>query len=240
LPHRKRPVIGITMELSAKNEQALNYLNLAYAEAVEEAGGNAIFLPTLFSSKKLQEILSFTDGLVLTGGADIHPSYYGEEVSAPINLSPNQRTDFDLNLFRAALKAGKAILAICHGMQIMNVACGGSLYQDIDTQLPGPITHRAEEGQNPARHRVQVEPGTRLASVLQDLLEIEIISTHHQAVKTLGNGLKVSAKSPDNIIEGIEMPDFSKVIGIQWHPEKDLTSEASRRLFKGFIALARL
>jgi len=226
------------MELSSKNEQVLNFLNLAYAEAIEEAGGNAIYLPTLLSPSRLPEILSLTDGLVFTGGADIHPSYYGEEISAPITLSPDQRTDFDLNLFQEALKADKAILAICHGMQIMNVACGGSLYQDIATQLPGSIPHRGEEGQIPARHRVRVEPETRLASILKGLAEFEVTSTHHQAVKELGKGMQVNARSPDDMIEGIEMPDFPRVIGIQWHPEKERTSEASRRLFEGFVALA--
>jgi putative glutamine amidotransferase len=216
----------------------LNFLNLAYAEAIEEAGGNAIYLPTLLSPSRLPEILSLTDGLVFTGGADIHPSYYGEEISAPITLSPDQRTDFDLNLFQEALKADKAILAICHGMQIMNVACGGSLYQDIATQLPGSIPHRGEEGQIPARHRVRVEPETRLASILKGLAEFEVTSTHHQAVKELGKGMQVNARSPDDMIEGIEMPDFPRVIGIQWHPEKERTSEASRRLFEGFVALA--
>jgi putative glutamine amidotransferase len=238
LATRKKPLIGITMELSGKKEQRLNFLNLAYAEAVEEAGGKAIYLPTLLSPSKLQEIVSLTNGLVFTGGADIHPSYYGEEVSAPISLSPDQRTDFELKLFQAALKTGKSILAICHGMQIMNVSCGGSLYQDIATQLPGSIPHRGEEGQIPARHRVRVEPETRLASLLGSLAEFEITSTHHQAVKELGNGLKVNARSPDGLVEGIELPSSPRVIGIQWHPEKERASETSKRLFRGFIALA--
>jgi putative glutamine amidotransferase len=235
---QKKPLIGITMELSAKKEQLLNFLNLAYAQAVEEAGGNAIYLPTILSPSNLQEILSMTDGLIFTGGADIHPSYYGEQVSAPINLSPDQRTDFDLHLFQAALKAGKAILAICHGMQVMNISCGGSLYQDIATQLPVSISHRGEEGQIPARHRVLVEPETRLASLLGSLAEFEVTSTHHQAVKELGNTLKVNARSPDGLVEGIELPHYPRVIGIQWHPEKDRASEASKRLFKEFVALA--
>ena len=227
------------MELSAKKEQLLNFLNLAYAEAVEEAGGNAIYLPTILSPSKLQEILSMTDGLIFTGGADIHPSYYGEQVSAPINLSPDQRTDFDLAILRAAMSAGKAVLAICHGMQIVNVALSGTLYQDIPAQLPGlPINHRAAEGKAYARHSVRVEPGSRLAAVFEGMPEFEVTSTHHQAIKGLGKEMQVSARSPDGLIEGIELAGCPKILGVQWHPEKDPASEASKRLFRSFIALA--
>jgi len=233
-----KPRIAITLELSAKGEKRVNYLDLAYAQAVEEAGGMPLFFPSLPSPDFFEQALTLIDGLVLTGGADIHPSFYGEEITAPISLSPDQRTEFDIQFFRAALKTGKAILAICHGMQIMNVALGGSLYQDLDTQRPGSLLHRQGEGKPPSIHRVRVEPESRLTDLLGDMREFDVCSSHHQAIKVLGNGLKVNARSPDGLVEGIELPNYPRVIGIQWHPEKDRASEASRRIFRGFVALA--
>jgi len=236
--YKVKPRIGITMELSAKGERRLNFLDLAYAQAVEEAGGTPVYFPSLSSSGMFAEAVSMIDGLVLTGGGDIHPSYYGEEITAPISLSPDQRTDFDLSIFWAAMNASKAILAICHGMQIMNIALGGTLYQDVTTQLPGSILHREMEGKTPARHSVQVEPGSRLENILGGMLEFEVCSTHHQGVKDLGKGLRISARSPDGLVEGIELPEYPKAIGIQWHPEKDPGSEASRRLLRALVEMA--
>jgi putative glutamine amidotransferase len=233
-----KPRIGITMELTVKGERRINFLDLAYAQAVEEAGATPVYFPSLSSSGTFTEAVSMIDGLILTGGADIHPSYYGEEITAPVSLSPDQRTDFDLSIFRAAMNAGKAILAICHGMQIMNVALGGTLHQDVNNQLPGSIMHRDIEGKTPARHGVQVEPGSRLANMLGGMLEFEVLSTHHQVVKDLGRGLRVSAKSLDGLVEGIELAGYPKVIGIQWHPEKDPGSEASRRLLRALVEMA--
>jgi putative glutamine amidotransferase len=233
------PRIAITLELSAKGERCLNFLDLAYAECVERAGGLPLYFPSLPSPTFTDEAVAMIDGVVLTGGADIHPSYYGEEINSPITLSPNQRTDFDIHLFRASLKADKPILAICHGMQIMNVALGGSLIQDIPSQVPGSLLHRGEKDSVPARHKVTVEPGSRLADLMRGMVEFEVSSTHHQAVKTLGRNLQISARAPDGIVEGIELPDHPKVIGIQWHPEKDPHSEPSRRLFQALVEMAR-
>jgi len=234
-----KPCIAITLELSAKGERCLNFLDLAYAECVERAGGLPLYFPSLPAPTFMDEAVAMIDGLVLTGGADIHPSYYGEEINSPIMLSPNQRTDFDICLFRASLKADKPILAICHGMQIMNVALGGTLFQDIPSQIPGSLLHRGEKDSLPARHSVTVESGSRLAEIMMGIVEFEVSSTHHQAVKTLGKNLQISARAPDGNVEGIELPHHAKVIGIQWHPEKDPKSEPSRRLFQTLVAMAR-
>jgi putative glutamine amidotransferase len=233
-----KPKITITLELSVKEGNRLNYLNFAYAQAIEEAGGIPLYFPPLPLPEILEEAVRLSDGLVLTGGADIHPSYYGEDISAPIGLSPNQRTEFDLQFFHAVLEAGKPILAICHGMQIVNVAFGGSLYQDLATQLPGSLAHRHGEGQPASRHRVKVGPESRLAELLQGVLEFDVTSTHHQAVKALGKNLRVSARSPDGVVEGIELLANPNIIGVQWHPEKDPGSEASRILFKKFVEMS--
>lgn len=226
------------MELSVREERRLNFLSLAYAQAVEEAGGMALHFPSLVRRETVEEAVSMIDGLVLAGGADIHPSYYGEEITEPISLSPNQRTDFDLSILKAALEAGRAVLAICHGMQIVNVSLGGTLYQDLARQVPGSIGHRSKEGDPPARHEVRVEPGSRLSDLLDGRLHFEVCSTHHQAVKVLGKGLRVNARSPDGLVEGLELPGFPRLIAVQWHPEKDPESEVSRTLFRALVKMA--
>jgi putative glutamine amidotransferase len=233
-----KPRIGITLELSEKGGKRTSFLDLAYAECVKGAGGIPMHFPPFPSDEFIERIIPLIDGLVLTGGADLNPSYYREEVSAPVVLSPDQRTDFDLSLFRAALGAGKAILAICHGMQIVNVALGGTLYQDIPSQVPGAIEHRGREYSVPARHAVTVESGSRLAEIMAGIPRLEICSTHHQAVKDLGKNLRVVARGPDEIIEGIEFSGQPKVIGVQWHPEKEPQSEATRRLFRALVEAA--
>jgi putative glutamine amidotransferase len=177
------------------------------------------------------------DGLVLTGGADIHPSFYGEEINAPITLSPDQRTEFDLNIFRAAQNAGKPILAICHGMQIMNVALGGTLVQDLSTQVPGSLVHRGDAA--PALHKITMKTGSTIAAIMQGLDEFEVSSSHHQAVKTTGGALEITARAPDGIVEAIEIPGVPAILGIQWHPEKDPESEPTRRIFQWLVERAR-
>jgi putative glutamine amidotransferase len=230
-----KPRIGITLELGQKGEKRTSFLDLAYAQCVKDAGGIPLHFPPLPRNEFIREIIPLIDGLVLTGGADINPSYYREEMSAPVVLSPDQRTDFDLALFQAALSGDKAILAICHGMQIANLALGGTLYQDIPTQVPGAIEHRGKKDSSPARHGVTVEAGSRLAAIMDGTLRFEICSTHHQAIKDLGKGLRVVARAPDGIIEGIELPGNPKFSGVQWHPEKDPQSEATRRLFRALV-----
>jgi putative glutamine amidotransferase len=235
-----RPRIAITLEVSAKGERLTHFLNQAYAQAIEEAGGKALYFPPFSSPGMMAETLSMIDGLVLTGGADIHPSYYGEEIVAPVFLSPTQRTDFDLEFFRAALQAGKAILAICHGMQIVNVALGGTLFQDIPSQIPRAIEHRGKDGRGAIRHPVRIKKESRLTEILGGRFEIEVPSIHHQAVKGLGTDLRVSAEAPDGLVEGVELPGNPRFIGVQWHPEEELESEPTRRLFRTLIEMASM
>ncbi len=232
------PRIAITLELTVKGERRTNFLDLGYAECVARAGGIPLHFPSL-SANFFKDALALIDGLVLTGGADIHPSYYGESIIAPVVLSPEQRTDFDRALFRAVMETGKPILAICHGMQIMNVALGGSLIQDLPTQSPSSIAHRGDKEYAPARHTVIVESGSRLAVIMGGMNEFEVSSTHHQAVKRTGDGLVITAKAPDGVIEGLEIPAYPQIIGVQWHPEKDPQSEPTVRLFRAFIEMAK-
>ncbi len=235
---QKRPRIGITLEMSAKGERRTNFLDLSYAKSVFAAGGLPVHFPSIPHPGMIHEIVEWIDGLVLTGGADISPSFYGEEVKAPVSLGPTERVEFEIELFQAALKAKKPILAICHGMQIANVALGGTLYQDIPTQFPGALPHRGKEPRAPSRHRVKIQEGSHLAGWLEGMLDFEVPSLHHQAVKHLGQGLQASAESPDGLMEGLELSAYPQFVGVQWHPEEDPQGEPSRRLFRALMALA--
>lgn len=235
---KRKPRIGITLELSAKGERRTNFLDLAYAAAVTVAGGMPLHFPSIPDPGMIREIVEWVDGLVLTGGADIHPSFYREEVHPLAFLGPKERVDFDIQLFQATLKAKKPILAICHGLQIANVALGGTLYQDIPTQVPGAVPHRGKETRAPVRHLVRTREDSHLFQWLKGLFEFEVQSLHHQAVKDLGQGLRASAESPDGLIEGLELPTYPQFVGVQWHPEEDPQSEPSRRLFNTLIQMA--
>jgi len=231
-----RPRIAITLEMSIREERRLNYLDLAYARSIEEAGGLALYFPSLPFPGKSEEILSMIDGLILTGGQTSTLLTMGKKLRRP-------------SVFLRI--SGRILTWIFSGDAEGRETHPGDLSRDADHEhslggnaLPGscqPGTRvdvaRAADGQPPARHRMQVEPGSRLAEVLGGMLEFEVVSTHHQAVKGLGKDVRASAKSPDGLVEGIEVPGNPRAIGIQWHPEKDPTSESSRRIFRALIEM---
>lgn len=221
-----RPVIGITCDIEDRDGRTYLYIDSRYGKLVEEAGGMPFIIhPTEF----VKETISKIDGLLLSGGEDIHPRYYREEPRYPMTPSPDLRTEFELSLLREAMIAKIPILGICHGMQLINVALGGTLYQDLPGQTEGVINHRLGE----KRHRISIEGDSLLFKAIGNE-EIDVTSTHHQAVKDLGMGLKVSATAHDGIIEAFEMPGYPFLIGVQWHPEKE-PDENSRKLFSTFL-----
>ncbi len=221
-----RPLVGITGDIEDRNGKTYIYIDLRYGKLVEEAGGIPLLLHPMESVK---EIISKIDALLLSGGEDIHPKYYREEPRYPMTLSPDLRTEFEFSLLREAMVAKTPILGICHGMQLINVASGGTLYQDLPGQTEGVINHRLGE----RRHRVSIEGDSLLFHGIGKK-EINVTSTHHQAVKDLGMGLKVCATAHDSIIEAFEMPGYPFLIGVQWHPEKE-PDENSRKLFSTFL-----
>lgn len=221
-----RPLVGITGDIEEINGKTYLYIDLRYGNLVEEAGGIPLLIHPTDSVK---DVISKIDALLLSGGEDIHPKYYREEPRYPMTPSPDLRTEFELSLLREAMIAKIPILAICHGMQLINVAFGGTLYQDLPGQTEGVINHRLGE----KRHLVTIEEDSLLFQGIGKK-EIAVTSTHHQAVKDLGIGLKVSATAHDSIIEAFEMPGYPFLIGVQWHPEKE-PDENSRQLFSTFL-----
>lgn len=221
-----RPIIGITGDIEDRNGRTYLYIDLRYGKLIEEAGGIPLLLhPT----ESVKETISKMDGLLLSGGEDIHPRYYREEPRYPMELSPDIRTEFELSLLKEAMVRRLPVLGICHGMQLINIAFGGTLYQDLPGQTEGVINHRLGD----KRHGVSIAEDSLMFKIMGKE-EIEVTSTHHQAVKDLGMGLKVCANAHDSIIEAFEMPDYPFLIGVQWHPEKE-PDENSRKLFASFM-----
>ena len=184
-----------------------------------------------------QDYVQLIDGLMLPGGPDVDPTFYGEEPHPKIGMTLYQKDRFEIALIKAALAADKPIFGICRGIQIMNVAMGGTLYQDLESQCPElKIQHpQATLGQF-ATHHVELTAGSKLAK-LYGQSTIKVNSRHHQAVKAVGKGLKVTAVAPDGVIEGMESTDTDLFLGVQWHPENMWQQEDPQQLvvFQDFL-----
>lgn len=234
------PLIGVTTSVTVGKYPERAYVNAAYLDAVQQAGGVPVLLPPQLGPAARDDLFARLDGLLLTGGGDIDPARFGEPPHPTLDDVSPARDALELALGRRALEDGVPILAICRGLQVLNVALGGSLHQDIASDPGSPIAHRQQEPREQATHQVKVQAGSRLAGVL-GTLEVDVNSLHHQAVNRLGDGLRAVAAAPDGIVEGAEMaggPPF--VLGVQWHPE-DLVDRdpAARNLFAALVAAAR-
>ena len=232
-----KPIIGIGSDIHivpGKRERVFAYL--PYIESLRKAGAIPVVIPP--QPENAHEIVAELDGLLLAGGDDCDPAAYGEERHPTVDpvMDPRRQTN-DFSLAAAARKAGIPTLGVCLGMQVMNVAAGGTLVQDIDSQLETEIQH-ASAPENRVRHDVNIEQGTRLASILGER-ELNVNSSHHQAIRNVGDGLRVTAHAPDGIVEGLEDPRHPFYLGVQWHPEDMKGEDSAGSLFGAFIAAAR-
>jgi putative glutamine amidotransferase len=206
------PLIGITSVYKVDDKgTAHTQINFNYAQAVAENGGIPVVLPTIDNEKIMQRYVNELDGLVLIGGDDIPPSAYGEQPHETVQILPPQRYDFERKLISKWLASKKPLLGICLGMQFTNVVSGGSLIQDIPSEVGTTINHRGY-------HDVQIEPGSLLSQIL-GANEARVFSSHHQAVRKIGKGLKVIAYSQDGVNEALERTDGGFGLFVQWHPE---------------------
>jgi putative glutamine amidotransferase len=213
----KRPAIGVAIE-NAKQEPEVFRLREDYVRSVETAGG----LPLVFAPGRPEDVgdlLDHVDGLLLTGGADIDPSLYGARPHAALGPVFRDRDVFEIALVREALRRDLPMLAICRGHQVLNVATGGTLVQDIPSEIPGAGAHDPDVERWQTVHDVEILPGTRLREILR-AERVAVNSFHHQSVHDLGRDMVLSARSPrDGVVEGVEMPGRRFVVGVQWHPE---------------------
>jgi putative glutamine amidotransferase len=236
---RGPPRIGITpdVSVSVSAKEPVTIIQARYARAVEQAGGVPLILPPLPSSRTVRAMIESLDGLVVSGGNfDIHPKFYGERPLAALGDIKEERTEFELGLIALALARDMPLLGICGGAQAINVALGGSLYQDIDTQYPNRIEHQRSQLKDRGGHTVVIHERTKLRKIVGKP-RLEVNTTHHQAVKTPGKRLVVNATAEDGIVEGIESIAHSFVMGVQWHPEFLVHRDAMQR--KIFAALVR-
>jgi putative glutamine amidotransferase len=211
-----------------------------YVESIRRAGGEPV--EVVSGSETPEQILDRVDGLMLTGGGDVDPSIYGETPHDTFEAAETGRDAFEIALSRAAIARGIPFLAICRGMQVLNVAMGGTLVQDIPSQVTGALDHSIREPRHHIAHEVWVAKGSKLSALLADHMEdgetCHVNSRHHQAVKQVANGFVVTATSPDGVIEAMEMPDAPYCVAVQWHPENFWRTGEFRELFEGLVQAA--
>jgi len=237
------PIIGVFADTMSCNKGGFGdvtrqYINAAYISAVEDAGAVPFIIPVSSDLEKTKKLIDLCDGLLFPGGEDIDPGYYGEN---PHKNLGEIRPEVDKFLFHSllyALEQRKPALGICKGMQMMVVATGGSLYQDIYSQREEETFLHYQSGRRTyGVHQVQIDKDSRLFQILETG-QIATNSMHHQSVRTLGKGLRLSAHTEDGIVEAVESLD-GRLIGVQWHPEEMVPeSGAMKRLFKNLVQRA--
>ena len=228
------PVIGITFSEDIENDPSNNYIR-----AIKDFGG----IPRTLYPGVSGDDYADLNGLLLTGGPDIDPSYYGEETHETTDINPD-RDRLELPLCKRAVKEDLPVFGICRGIQIMNVAIGSSLYQDIPSQFADRLTHKIVENEDDSWHNIVIQQGSLLNEITGNSV-VEVNSKHHQALKVIGDGFTVTAQSKDGIIEAIEDRSKRFMLGVQYHPERMFKESGSTelkehaaRLFEAFIQAA--
>lgn len=231
-----RPIIGL---LAAVDNDGTTTLFHPYARAIEQSGGVPLLLPYTESVDVIARFVAMCDGFLFTGGVDIAPERYGETASELCGEIQPLRDAMEFAVLGEVLAAGKPILGICRGAQLLNVALGGTLYQDLPSERPSDIAHRQTEDKFEFSHDIIVLPDTPLHTLV-GATRMRGNSFHHQVVKSLGRGLCVMAEAEDGVIEAFYAPDHAYLRAYQWHPERLYKKdENSRVLFYEFISACK-
>ena len=232
-----KPIIGIgsdILQIEGQRERAFAYVT--YTESLRRAGAIPVIIPP--QPENAAEIVDSLDGILLAGGFDCDPALYQDERHPSVTIVVDRRRqDNDFSLAKAARERGIPTLGVCLGLQMMNVAAGGTLVQDIASEVDTDIRHDSDPAHR-ARHDVIIEQGTRLATMLP-AAELNVNSSHHQAVNRVGDGLRITAHAPDGVVEGLEDPRHPFYVGVQWHPEDMPGEPAASTLFEAFVKAAR-
>lgn len=229
-----RPIIGLLAEVDG--ELSTRVQN-TYVKAIENAGGAPILFPYVNDGDTIDHLIGICDGFFFTGGMDIDPSRYGEKARENLGETQVNRDEFEFKVFDKIIKTGKPIIAICRGAQLVNVALGGTLYQDIPSEVDTEISHRQCEPKFAHSHDVKIIPDTPLYEMM-GTERIKANSFHHQALKVLGKGLAVMAVADDGIIEAAYSTEMPYLRAYQWHPERLIETDAtSRMIFEDFIRI---
>lgn len=208
-----------------------------YEEAVRRAGGEVVILD--YKTHPPADVVGTFDGVLLAGGGDVLPSIYGEAAHGSFDAAEHGRDDYEIELVKRTLEADLPLFAICRGIQVLNVAFGGTLVQDIPTEVTNAVHHEVREPRVAIAHDVWMTSGSLLERLMRERLEdsdtLPVNSRHHQAAKQLGKGLVVSGTAPDGVIEAVEDPTRRFCLGVQWHPENFYRTGEFRSLFEGFV-----
>lgn len=229
-----KPVIGLTTYTSENRQQ----INNAYLKSVEQAGGIPVGIPIL-KEEDVEAVLDRIDGLILIGGNDVDPMLFNEDPHQKIGTFAKELDYSDIRLFKAALKRNMPILGVCRGLQIINVALGGSLIQDIPAQVEGAIAHKQASKRGETTHFVEL-----LGGKIQEILgeeRVHVNSFHHQAAGRVGEGLTVTATSSDGIIEALEYDAHPYCVSVQWHPEElsIVGDDYAKKLFASLVEASK-
>lgn len=235
------PLIGLTTsrQINVNNYPVL-YTAEAYVQAVTEAGACPILIPLGLPEATLRDMLAGLDGIVLTGGGDVHPKYYHAEENSLIDSIDEDRDRVEIQLLHDAMQQSLPFLGICRGLQVINVALGGNLYADISKQRPRSLRHNCFPGKprNHLAHTVEIESNSQLDRILGTNL-VQVNSMHHQGIEILAPGLEATAYAPDGLIEAFEIPDYTFGLAVQWHPEWLREHAEMRALFRAFVSAAQ-
>jgi putative glutamine amidotransferase len=238
------PWIGLTAWTRLVGSEQKKRLNEAlprgYIEGVEGASGVPVIVPNSADPSKAALWLDRLDGLLLTGGDDVHPRLFGEAPHPRIDLVDERRDRFEIALLRAARERGMPVFGICRGIQLINVALGGDLHQDLPSEPTATVGHAQRTLEEGPWHDIAIRPGTRLATILGES-KTAVNSYHHQACRRVAEGLSVTATSADGVVEALEDPRHPFFLAVQWHPEvlEGGHAPSSKRLFSAFVAAAR-
>ncbi|HHW02434.1 MAG TPA: gamma-glutamyl-gamma-aminobutyrate hydrolase family protein [Thermoanaerobacterales bacterium] len=229
------PLIGITTSYDSENKKAS--LNRGYFRAVQQAGGIPVPVLPLDDKKVLLRLLERLDGIIFSGGPDVDPSYFNEEPHPRTGDICPERDEAEVFLARESMRLSKPMLGICRGIQLINIALGGSIYQDIDSQIKKPLKHRQDAPHWHASHEVEITCENSWLSEIFGTDRIRVNSFHHQSVKDIAPDLRVTAAARDGVIEAVEAKDRGIFcVGVQWHPEEMWYKDPLQfRLFEHFI-----
>lgn len=231
-----KPLIGLTSRHGYLNSIKLNKINNTYIDAIHRAGGVPIILPVVEEKESIDRYLDVLEGIVLTGGEDVSPLLYGQEPSREVDTISFDRDRMEMEIIKKAYSKDIPIFGICRGIQVINVALGGTLYQDIYKEIPDSLGHISGFSIGGGYHSIDIVKDSILYEIFNKE-RIQVNSQHHQSVKDLGNNLKVNAYSLDGVIEGIESTNDKFILGVQFHPEAMIYRHKEiLNIFKYFVS----
>lgn len=234
-----KPIIGITTYQSKNlHGQPTVVLMQSYIDAIMQAGGVPVLIPSMIAEDGWDALYSRLDGILFSGGGDIALEHFSGDSHPRIDDVEPERDSVELKMLNAAASDGKPMLGICRGCQVMNVALGGTLYTHIPDQLPNALDHAYPGNKRTILvHEVKLEEGTHIAEVMGEPI-VKVNSLHHQGLKDIAPSLRVTGYAPDGLVEAVELPDHPFAIAVQWHPEWLTDQESTRNLFRKFVEAA--